>query len=90
MPKKKTTAPATENLVTDWAVGVCAWLLIVEMMSMLERRGVLREKDSLRIIASATTALETLSRDSPGHPTFRVAKVIMDSQLVGWNRDDLR
>jgi hypothetical protein len=89
MPRKK-KGPAAENLVTDWAVGVCAWLLIVEMMSMLERRGALREKDSLRIIANATTALEALSRDSPEHPTFRVAKVIMDSQLVGWNRDDLK
>lgn len=90
MPRKKQKEPTGERYVTDMAVGVCGWLLIIEMMTMLERRGALREKDSIRIIANAVTALEALASDTPGHPTFRIAKVIMDSQLVGWNRDDLR
>lgn len=89
MSRKKKETPA-ENFAVDLAVGLCGWLLMVEMMSMLEKRGVLKEKDSLRVIANAVTALEALSGENPGHPTFRIAKVIMDSQLVGWNRDDLK
>lgn len=89
MPRKKKDPPG-DSLMTDLAVGVAGWLLIVETMTMLERRGALREKDSIRIIANAVTALEALASDTPGHPTFRIAKVIMDSQLVGWNRDDLK
>lgn len=91
MPRKtKKEAKPAESFAVDLAVGLCGWLLMVEMMSMLEKRGVLREKDSLRVIANATTALEALAADNPDHPTFRIAKVIMDSQLVGWNRDNLQ
>ncbi|TAJ96851.1 MAG: hypothetical protein EPO10_11775 [Reyranella sp.] len=89
MPRKKKDTSA-ESFAVDFAVGLCGWLLIVEMMGTLERRGVLKEKDSLRVIANATTALEALASENPSHPTFRIAKVIMDSQLVGWNREDLK
>lgn len=89
MPRKKKDPPG-DSLMTDLAVGVAGWLLIVETMTMLERRGVLREKDTLRIIANASVALEALAADKPGYPVFRIAKVIMDAQLVGWNRDELR
>ena len=85
--KKDTTA---ESFAVDFAVGLCGWLLIVEMMGMMERRGVLKEKDSLRIIANGVRALEALASENPDHPTFKLARVIMDSQLVGWNRDDLK
>lgn len=53
------------NFVVGLAVGLCAWLLVIETMSILERRGVLREKDSLRIIANAVAAFEALASDTP-------------------------
>lgn len=88
MPKKQRTTG--DRVAIDAAVGIVAWLLIVELMALLERHGVLKMKDAKRIFARALSSLELLEASTFHHPAFAVAREIIQNQIEGWNRDDLK
>lgn len=89
MPRKKKEIKVHDRIVMDAAVGLCAWGLVVETLIMLERRDVLRNKDTLRIIAGAVAAIEALAAETLWHPSFPVAIEMLREQVARWrlNKD---
>jgi hypothetical protein len=83
VPKRKKHTDG-DRIAIDSAVGVCGWLLIVETLVILERRGVLKSKDTKRIVMGALSALELLAAGTFPHPAFEVAREILMGQVEGW------
>lgn len=88
MPRKKKTAG--DRVAIDSAVGIVAWLLIVELLVWLERRGVLKSKDTKKIVAGALHSLDMLEGGTFPHPSFPIAREILMGQIEGWDRGYLR
>lgn len=89
MPRK-TKKPAPDRVAIDSAVGIVAWLLVVELLVFLERRGTLKSKDTKRIIAGAIHSLDMLEGGTLPHPSFPIAREILMGQIEGWDRGYLR
>lgn len=87
---KKTKNPAPDRVAIDSAVGLVAWLLVVELLVFLERRGTLKSKDTKRIIAGAIHSLDMLEGGTLPHPSFPIAREILMGQIEGWDRGYLR
>jgi hypothetical protein len=87
---KKTKKPAPDRVAIDSAVGIVAWLLVVELLVFLERRGVLKSKDTKRIVAGALHSLDMLEGGTLPHPSFAIAREILLGQIEGWDRGYLR
>lgn len=83
MPKRK-KATEEDRIAIDSAVGLCAWLITVELLVILERRGVLRTKDTKRIVLGALNSLEVLIQHSAPHPAFEITREILMGQVEGW------
>lgn len=83
MPRKKKVR-ADDRPVFDSAIGIAGWLLAVETMIVLERRGVIRAKDALRIIGGALRALESVADETAPHPAFAVTRAILEGQAEAW------
>lgn len=83
MPKRKKPA-AGDRIAIDAAVGICGWLLVIEALLVLERRGVLKSKDTKRIVMGALSALELLAAGTFPHPAFDIAREILAGQIEGW------
>lgn len=83
MPRQKKWK-RDERIVVDTALGLCAWALVIEMMVVLERRGVIRTKDSLTAIAGSIRGLEALMENVDPHPALPVAIAILKGQIDGW------
>lgn len=89
MPRKK-KQPVPDRVAIDSAVGLVAWLLVVELLVFLERRGTLKSKDTKRIIAGAIHSLDMLEGGTLPHPSFPIAREILLGQIEGWDRGYLR
>lgn len=87
---KKTKKPVPDRVAIDSAVGLVAWLLVVETLVFLERRGTLKSKDTKRIIAGAIHSLDMLESGTLAHPAFQIAREILLGQIEGWDRGYLR
>lgn len=81
MPKRKKTP---DRVAIDSAVGIVGWLLVIETMLVLERRGVLKSKDGKRIVLAALHSLEMLSESTFPHPSFAIAREILLGEVEGW------
>lgn len=89
--KTRTTKKATgDRVAIDSAVGIVSWLLVVELLVFLERRGTLKSKDTKRIIAGAIHSLDMLEGGTLPHPAFPIAREILLGQIEGWDRGYLR
>ena len=88
MPRKK--KPVGDRIAIDSAVGLVAWLLVVELLVWLERRGVLKSKDTKKIVAGALHSLDMLEGGTLPHPSFPIAREILLGQIEGWDRGYLR
>lgn len=67
------------------ALGVAGYALSMELLSKLTERGFLSHDEGASIIDAALAALEATDGQTP-HPTFRLARVVLDGQLAGWQR----
>lgn len=86
MPRKKQIKPEN-RIVMDAAVGISAWVLVIEAMIMLEKRGILRRKDNLRIIVGAAAAVKVLASETNWHPAFPVAIEMLEEQAAVWSKN---
>lgn len=87
---KTTKKTGTDRMTIDSAVGLVAWLLVVELLVFLERRGTLKSKDTKRIVAGALHSLDMLEGGTLPHPSFPIAREILLGQIEGWDRGYLR
>ena len=83
MPRRKKIRHENRP-VFDSAIGIAGWLLAVETMVVLERRGVIRAKDALRIINGAIAALDEVAEDTAPHPGFPITRAILEGQAQAW------
>lgn len=81
MPKRKKTS---DRVAIDTAVGIVGWLLIIETMLVLERRGILKSKDGKRIVLAALNSLDMLTENTFPHPSFGIAREILLGEIEGW------
>lgn len=81
MPKRKKTP---DRATIDSAVGIVGWLLVIETMHVLERRGILKSKDGKRIVLAAVNALESLAESTFPYPSFAMAREILLGEVQGW------
>jgi hypothetical protein len=81
VPKRK---KASDRVAIDTAVGIVGWLLVIETMLILERRGVLKAKDGKRIVLAALNSLDMLSESTFPHPSFGIAREILLGEIQGW------
>lgn len=84
MPRKKSNPEG--RIVLDAAVGLCAWALTHEVMIVLEQRGLLRRKDTARILLGSINAIEELAKSTAWHPAFEVALEMLREQAAAWQR----
>ncbi|GEP59496.1 hypothetical protein [Reyranella soli] len=82
MPRKK--IKRENHIVMDAAVGISAWALVIELLVVLERRDVLKPKDTLRVITGATAAIEMLAAETAWHPGFAIAIEMLKEQAAHW------
>jgi hypothetical protein len=82
MPRKKNKREG--RIVMDAAVGISAWALVVELLIALERRGVMKPKDTLRVITGAAAAVEVLAAETAWHPAFPVVLEMLREQAAHW------
>lgn len=87
---KKTRKTVPDRVAIDSAVGIVSWLLVVELLVFLERRGTLKTKDTKRIVAGALHSLEMLEGGTFAHPGFPIAREILLGQIEGWDQGYLR
>lgn len=83
MPKRKKETER-DRIAIDAAVGLCAWLITVELLVILERRGILRTKDTKRVVLGALNSLDVLSQHTTPHPAFAITREILMGQVEGW------
>jgi hypothetical protein len=86
VPRKKKATEAG-RLIVDAAVGICGWALTIETLIVLQRRGMLRKKDTLRIIGGALEAVDQLSQHVGETPAFAVAVEMLAEQAAAWSKE---
>ena len=67
------------------AMGVCGWSLAIETLIVLERKKIISDKQSRKIITGAAAGLKAMDDMSP-HPVIQLAVSLMEGQLEGWDR----